>query len=360
MLFSTLGRYFLRRYIITILWFFGGITSLILLINFSETVGSIGNNVDNGMLIALAVTALQLPAMLQQTIPFIALFASMVTLVALNRKYELVVTRAAGISVWQFMLPFVFGSFLLGLISVMGLSPLNAWSQPKAIQLQATASGTSNQDSKMVPWLRQRTGDQDTIIGGRQIIDGGTGLADAVVIYFDKNNRITLRQDAKMARLGDGWWTLSDVTEFRPGEISVHRDTARVQTNLEKEFVQQSLAQPEMVSFFDLPRKIDAAKQFGISTKGLETQYNYLLSLPILLIAMSLIAATVCLKFSRFAQSPVVIFGGILSGFLLYVVSVLVKAFGSSGVLPPILAAWIPVIVAMALGLTILLYQEDG
>ncbi|MGO7609552.1 hypothetical protein ACC695_40530, partial [Rhizobium ruizarguesonis] len=47
------------------------------------------------------------------------------------------------------------------------------------------------------------------------------------------------------------------------------------------------------------------------------------------------IAATVSLKFSRFKQSRSVILGGILSGFMLYVITVLVKAFGSSGVVPP-------------------------
>ena len=41
-------------------------------------------------------------------------------------------------------------------------------------------------------------------------------------------------------------------------------------------------------------------------------------------------------------------------------ITVLVKAFGSSGVVPPFVAAWIPVVVAMFLGSTILLHQEDG
>lgn len=92
----------------------------------------------------------------------------------------------------------------------------------------------------------------------------------------------------------------------------------------------------------------------------METQFNSLLSQPLLLVAMTLIAATVSLKFSRFNQSRSVILGGILSGFMLYVITVLVKAFGSSGVVPPFVATWIPVVVALALGATILLHQEDG
>jgi lipopolysaccharide export system permease protein len=129
---------------------------------------------------------------------------------------------------------------------------------------------------------------------------------------------------------------------------------------LKREFLQESLSQPESVAFFDISRKIDAARSFGISTKALETQFYSLLSLPLLLVAMTLIAATVSLRFSRMAQSRSVILGGIVCGFVLYVVTVLVKAFGSSGVVPPFVAVWVPVIVAMALGATILLHQEDG
>ncbi|AMM84703.1 LPS export ABC transporter permease LptG [Martelella lutilitoris] len=356
MIFSVLGRYFFTRYLITVGWFFFGVISIIYLIDFSEVIGNISVEAGQGTTDAMLITALRLPYILQQTVPFIALFSAMVALIALNRRNELVVTRSAGISVWQFIMPFVIGAALLGAASVVALNPLASWTQKKALGLEAIGHG----QDQTVPWLRQLTDGQDTIIGGRGIAESGTELLQAVVIYFDDQGALFKRQDAERAVLSNGWWTLYDVTETEVGELSTHRDEVRVKTNLDEQFVQQNLVQPDLVSIFALPRQIDLARQFGISSKALETQYNYLLSLPFLLVAMTLIAATVCLKFSRFAQSPAVILGGILSGFLLYVTSVLVKAFGSSGVLSPLLAAWIPVVVAMALGLTILLHQEDG
>ena len=356
MIFSVLGRYFFVRYVITVLWFLFGVVSIIYLIDFCEVVGNISEEAGQNLGDALLITALRLPYILQQTIPFIALFSAMVALIALNRRHELVVARAAGISVWQFIMPFVIGAALLGAASVLALNPLASWSQKRALGLEAVGG----KQDQVVPWLRQITDGQDTIIGGRGIAENGTELLDAVVIYFDDQGGIAKRQDANRAVLSDGLWTLHDVTQTEAGELSTHMDEVQVKTNLEEDFVQQHLVQPDLVSFFALPRQITLARQFGTSTSALETQYNYLLSLPLLLVAMTLIAATVCLKFSRFAQSPTVILGGILSGFLLYVTSVLVKAFGSSGILSPLLAAWIPVVVAMALGLTILLHQEDG
>lgn len=356
MIISALGRYFFMRYVITVAWFLFGVVAIIYLIDFSEVVGNISQEAGQNLLDALMITALRLPYILQQTIPFIALFSAMVALIALNRRQELVVSRAAGISVWQFMTPFVVGAALLGVASVLILNPLASWSQKKAVGFEAIGG----KQTDVVPWLRQITDGQDTIIGGRGIAENGTELLEAVVIYFNDQGGLVKRQDADRAVLSDGWWTLHNVTETQAGELSTHMDEVRVKTNLEQDFVQQHLVQPDLVSFFALPRQIALAKQFGTSTSALETQYNYLVSLPFLLVAMTLIAATVCLKFSRFAQSPTVILGGILCGFLLYVTSVLVKAFGSSGVLSPLLAAWIPVVVAMALGLTILLHQEDG
>ncbi|SMD06977.1 LPS export ABC transporter permease LptG [Rhizobium sp. RU36D] len=358
----TLGLYFFRRYAVTALWFLLGVTAVIYLVDFTETSGRLAGLTGYSVPGMVFMTALRVPLILQQTIPFIALFVGMTTLISLNRKYELVVVRAAGISVWQFMLPLCIGALLLGMLAMLAINPLAAWGQRQALNIEATwreAGGTAS-GAPTVPWIRQISGQTDTIIGAKSMVDNGKMLTDVVLIHFDSDGRIILRQDAASAKLEDGYWRLNGVTETRPGEIPTKSPTVDVPTNLRQELIAEGLSQPETVAFYDLSNKIETARSFGVSTKALETQFHSLMSLPFMLIAMTLIAATVSLKFSRFNQSRSVILGGILSGFVLYVVTVLVKAFGSSGVVPPFIAAWIPVVVAMALGGTILLHQEDG
>ncbi|WP_159952215.1 LPS export ABC transporter permease LptG [Rhizobium sp. 18065] len=357
----TLGRYFFRRYMMTAFWFFVGVMSLVFLIDFTESSGRFGSLPGASVTGTLLLTALRLPLIIQQTVPFIGLFVGMTTLIALNRKSELVVARAAGISAWQFMMPFLFGAFLIGLATTLLINPLAAYGQSKALSLEAEWREGSNRTATVsVPWLRQISGDTDVAMGARTVLEGGTQLVDAVLIHFDSEGRIALRQDARTANLKDGYWLLNDVLETRPGEIQKRLATAQVATNLQKDFIQERLAQPETVAFYDLFQKIRVARSFGVPTQALETQFHSLLSMPFLLVAMTLIAATVSIKFSRFNQSRSVILGGIVSGFVLYVATVLVKAFGSSGVMPPYVATWVPVVVAMALGATILLHKEDG
>ena len=356
----TLGLYFFRRYITTTVWFLLGVFSLVFIIDFSEMSNRAGALPHYTVSIGLLVTALRIPTILMQTVPFVALFSGMAALISLNRRYELVVTRAAGISVWQFLRPFVIGAFLFGLAAVLVLNPLAAWGNRKSQELEASWGATNARAENTVPWLRQIYGKDQAIIGAKAMLDGGTHLLNVSVIHFDQAGGIVLRQDADSATLEDGYWLLKNVRETRIGELPVRLGEVQLRTNLKREFVQESLEKPENIAFFELGRKIEAARSFGFPTYAMETQLHSMLSLPLLLVAMTLIAACVSLKFSRFNQSRAVILGGILSGFMLYVVTVLVKAFGSSGVVPPFVAAWLPVVVAMSLGATILLHQEDG
>ena len=89
-------------------------------------------------------------------------------------------------------------------------------------------------------------------------------------------------------------------------------------------------------------------------------------SLPALLgrnpfpLAMVLIAATVSLRVFRFGNIGSMILGGVAAGFVLYVAGEVARGMGGAGIVPPLLAAWTPAVVASSIGFTVLLHQEDG
>lgn len=89
-------------------------------------------------------------------------------------------------------------------------------------------------------------------------------------------------------------------------------------------------------------------------------RWHSLTALPALLVAMTLIAATVSLRFARFGHSSAAVLGGIVAGFLLYVVTAMAEALGGAGIIAPVISAWMPVIAASFFGVTFLLHKEDG
>ncbi|TIS70645.1 MAG: LptF/LptG family permease [Mesorhizobium sp.] len=315
----TLGRYFFFRYVSITIWFFLGLLALVFLIDFTELSGRTTGLPGFTYGTAFAISALRMPMIMLQTVPFVGLFS-------------------VGV---------------LNPIAAHGFS----WSEQMENQLRAGKSNSVAEDT--TPWLRQKTNSGDTIIGARAILNQGLEMADAVFFVLDQQGNIVERKDAARAFLRDGYWELQDVKLFKDGNIRAETSD-RVATNLKPEFVQERLARPETIPFYDLPAKIEVARSFGLKANAFAMQFDSLVALPFLLVAMTLIAATVSMRFARMGQSATMILGGVLAGFLLYVVSVLVKAFGVAGFVPTMVAAWVPVVVAMFFGVTFLLYKEDG
>lgn len=357
----TLGRYFLRRYAVITFWNFVGISALLFLVNLTEISSRSAALPGYSTSWALSIAALQIPIVMQQAVPFVGLISAMATLISLNRKYELVIARSAGISAWQFLTPIMAGALIFGTLSVTVLNPVATAGFERAQELEAQVTGAetrANRDAQR--WIKQRTQDGETIIGADGVLDDGTTLVRPVFLRIDDSGRIFERLDARRAELHDGGWVLKDVLRRRGQRPPDLVEEMTVPTNLRREFVEERLTTPEAVSVFELPRKIEIARSFGLQANAFATHFQSLLATPPLLVAMSLIAATVSMRFARMGQSATMILGGILAGFLLYVVSALVEAFGSAGFVPPVVAAWTPVAIAMFIGVTFLLYKEDG
>ncbi len=358
----TLGSYFFFRYVKITVWFFLGIFALIFLVDFTEFSSRSSGLPGFTFGLALSVSALRVPMVMLQTVPFVALFSAMATLVSLNRKYELVIARSAGISAWQFLVPPCLGAFLFGVMTVAVLNPLAASGfTPRRDAGDEPAFGQVERGLRLLrPLDPPEDGHQRHDRRSPRRAQPGLELADAVFFEIDKNGDISERRDAERAYLRDGYWELHKVRLFKGGERPQLTEVDRVPTNLKPEFVQERLARPETIPFYQLPEKIEVARSFGLRASAFAMQFHSLLALPLLMVAMTLIAATVSMQFARMGQSATMILGGVVAGFLLYVVSVLVKAFGNAGFVPPYVAAWLPVVVAMFFGVTFLLYKEDG
>lgn len=361
----TLGRYFLFRYIRITFYFLIGIFVLAVLIDFTLNAGRLDGLPGYTGLGALGISVLRIPFMMQQLFPFVALFSAMATLMSLNKRFELVIARSIGLSAWQFLLPACIGALLFGLAGVVILNPMAALSQSKAENIIAQWSGNNGKETvdyniNNIPWLTQKTDNVRITIGANLILEKGRVLINPLFVRYNEDKTIKDWLNAEKATLEKGKWVLENVVQTQYGAPPKKYQTIDIPTKLRPEFIEERLADPATIPFYELPHKIQVARSFGYSANNFDMQLQSLIALPILLVAMTLIAATVSLKFVRFGQSGIMILAGILAGFVLYIVSVIVKAFGDAGYVPPIVVAWVPVLIAMFCGVSFLLHKEDG
>lgn len=358
---ATMFSYFFVRFLKVTAQFFIGVTLISFMIDFTEFSRSAGDAPNYQFANALALSALKMPFIVQLVVPFVILFASMTALITLNRKYELVVARSAGLSAWQFLTPICVGSLLIGIFTITVFNPLASWSFAAAKELEAHIRGNESASSgNTVPWITQKTDEGFAIIGAKSAHNRGLDLRGVTFMRFDTSDKLIERIEGQRAVLRDGYWHIQDAMILRDDGVRERKDDVRIATGLRPEFVTERLADPDTISFFDLPRTISVARSLGLQANAFATKMHSLFALPFLLVAMSLIAATVSMRFVRMGQSVSVILGGILAGFLLYVVSVMVTALGSAGIMPPVMAAWLPTIAASLFGVTFLLFKEDG
>ena len=359
---STLTKYIARQYLFWFGSFFFAIVAIIFLATVVDLLDRLATK-DASLGVTLTMAFLKLPFLSQEVMPFTILFAAMATFWRLTRSNELVVARAAGVSVWQFLLPVLGSSVIIGGIAVTALNPLSSALLARYERLEANYM--RNQSSMLAVaetglWLRQADDRGQSVIHAERVKPGSVTLQQVMVFRYTEEDRFVDRIDAREAQLRKGQWLLFDAWLARPGEASQFHKELALPTDLTVDKIQESFAPPETISFWKLPGFIDLMQAAGFSATPHRLQFHRLLALPMLFAAMVLLAATFSLRPQRRGRVGVVILAGMLTGFLLYFLSNFVFAIGLSGTIPVVLAAWTPAGVSLMLGVAMLLHLEDG
>ncbi|MBI1867450.1 MAG: LPS export ABC transporter permease LptG [Methylocystis sp.] len=357
----TLTRYLAMRFLQTIMGIFITISCLMFVVVFVEMLRRASDNPQADAAAIALMTIMRVPAAAEMTLPFAVLFGAMATFVNLTRKLELVVARAAGVSVWQFLMPPVLTALVIGVASITLYNPISATMKQRSDQMEWEffgAPGTSRLDHSV--WLRQHSVDGLAIIHAGGATAAGAELSGVIVNVYQPDGGFLERVVAARAKLLAGVWVLEGARLTTPGEAPRIVGSYLLATDLTLEQLASSAAPPQGTPFWDLPRLGEATRQAGLDATGYSLQFQTLLARPLLLIAMVLVAASFSLRFFRFGDVARTISGGVVAGFVLYIVTKLFSDLGGAGMISPIVAAWSPALVGSMLGTLTLLHLEDG
>jgi lipopolysaccharide export system permease protein len=358
---GTLARYLSRRFAKTILATFGGVFVLIFTVDLVETLRRAGDTAGaTGPLMAW-LSFLHTPTVAEQALPFAVLFGAMIAFLGLSRKLELVVARAAGVSVWQFLTPPLAVVLVIGIVSVAVYNPISAAMKQKADAIEAKLFGAGGRTSGSAGlWLRQKSVDGQAIVHANSVADSGASLSKVTVFEFDKDGGFVERIDAADATLHDGFWRLEQANVVTPGFETQLAATYLLATTLTVSDVAQSYMAPETVPFWSLSPLAAQIERSGLDARGYRLRYQVLIARPLMLVAMVLVAASFSLRFFRMGGVGFMVSGGVAAGFVLYVATKLVGDLGGAGFVSTPVAGWSPAVVGCLFGVIVLLHQEDG
>ena len=359
----TLALYFARRFTFMVVAIFLFFVLLIGSITYLEYLNRAIQAQNFDAAGVLLLTVYRVPSICEDVLPFTTLFGSIAAFVVANRRLEIVIARAAGISAWQFLLPACIVGLIIGVLSTTIYNPVSAvmrgWGDEIQARLLSTGPAPADDTSGPV-WLRQAAEGRESIIGAAHSFEHGLALAGVTAFVFEEGGQFRERVDAPSAHFSDSEWRLEKATITSPNRIPKEVKIYHLPTELSPSQVRQAFDNIETISFWELPKLIEASNRARVSATRYELRYDKLLSRPIVLLSMVLLAAIVSLRFSRSRDVGNMILAGVGAGFMLYVVSKIANDLGDGGVVPPTLAAWLPAIVTLLVGSTVLLHLEDG
>jgi lipopolysaccharide export system permease protein len=363
MITNTLGRYFAGRFLVSAVGVFASIFVLLVLVDYIEMVRKTSGLVGVSAITVAETSLFRVPQLLEKMMPFCVLIGAMTCYLALSRRLELVVARAAGVSAWQFIAPALASAIVLGVLATVAYNPMSAnlreLSKRMEAELFGSAPGGGIQDASGF-WLNQVNGDGQWIINAARSEQQGVRLTGLTVFRFDPDLQFKERIEAREANLEEGRWLFKSVRRYSLDQPPIDQETFYVTTTLTPAQVRNSFSTPETVSFWQLPSYIRSSESSGFATAGYRLQYHKLIAQPFLLAAMVMLAAAVSLRFFRMGGVQKMVLSGVGAGFLLYVLSKVTEDLSKAELMHPIASAWLPVCVGGLTGFLALLYQEDG
>ncbi|HET9387374.1 MAG TPA: LptF/LptG family permease [Gemmatimonadales bacterium] len=347
---STLDRYLLREWLRVFLITLIGFPILVIVIDLTDKLDQYLSRGASRGTVALSYV-FDLPEKMFLVLPVAVLFATVFTVGALGRHSELTAAKASGISFHRLVRPLFVAAgvaFIAGLL-LGEIAPVATTRRLEMLGEKQIRSTTSRYnfvyraDRGWVYAIRSlevRTREMTDLLLER----GGTGpeyptiiLAAQRAVYSDTSQPMP---DARWTLLRG---TIRYLAGSQPeGEVAFEFDSLRSRTLRERPV--DLLAEPKSpdeMRYAELSRYIDALMRSGSNAKKLQVELALKVAIPFICLLITLFGAPLAISTPKSGAAWGVA-ASLATTFIVLLMFQLAKAIGSGGVLPPLLAAWLP------------------
>ncbi|MBF0189036.1 MAG: LPS export ABC transporter permease LptG [Magnetococcales bacterium] len=301
---------------------------------------------------------LRMPEYLFRFIPAIALMSTLLVLSRLVQNNEITVMRTSGVSIYRILIPFLLGGFFIALGQLFIHDQIIPRTNHAAQLLydhmdnKLTINSKAGQDM----WIRDRN---DIVHASASVYN--KAMLDVTIFSFNDHHELVRRIDARKGELDAGQWMLIDGIEYRFGDTIDSTTFMRRpwEVQLEVEQLNRATPQPNFLSIRQLWNYAERLNREGYDASAYLVVLQRKLSDSVITMSAILLAFPFSIRLSRMGGMTRSVLTGILVGFFLFVLVDLTTALGLGGRLPPVLAAWAPVVFFGGIGGFLLIRLEE-
>ena len=300
---------------------------------------------------ALQFALLTIPSMLYQIFPAAALIGVMSGLGVLANNSELIAMRAAGYSLYKILRSvFVFSFILMITVGLIGELVAPASQVYAETKRNIALSGKSAVQTRGGIWLKD--GERFIRVGS---IESSSGLSDIQIYELDaKQGLVEFSRIEHALSLGKQNWQLSGYESFRVQNDNMliqHQESARKQNLISSDVLDMLSVSPESMSAMATYQYIDYLEENDIDTSHYSQAFWMKVSTPLATVVMVLLAIPIVMGSIRTMTAGHRILIGTLTGIGFYLLSQVFAYMGLVFSIPPMLTAFIPLLVFLFISL---------
>lgn len=389
MLVRSIYIYIAKKYIKQFLQIISAFALLIFLINFIEIFNRNSSSYSS-FYVQLKLAILAVPQFVNEISTSVILISAIICYFNLATKNEITIARISGLSIWHITQPIAISAFILGIFWVLVFQPLTTLSlnyieKTESKIAKNNSENVVTQNSKGI-WFRQENLDlkgQEIIFNSQNADKNDLIFYNNTIWFFDENGVFYKKINSTTMTLKDNKFILENaitnslipslnyeknqknfkqLSKESQNFINQKSNALVISTDIDREFIRKkiinNLENVNTFTIYQLPNLIKDMENSGLNSQKFKVRFNYLITLPLMFLAMSLIACFFGINHVRNHRAVIIIFLGIITGVALYIVSAIITSFGSSGLISVFASTWMPSFICIAVAI-LLIYSKE-
>jgi lipopolysaccharide export system permease protein len=331
---------------------FAVLLGLFTFVTFVDELGDMGTG-NYGALQVMQFVVLSIPMIVYSIFPMAALLGCIIGLSAMAKDSELVVIRAAGVSVARLVGSVMKVGALLAIAAILIGEFVTPYTESRAQQVRVESmQGNVRQQFDFGLWMR----DENSYVSIGEILPD-LSLLDVKIFEFDAERRLRSLSFAKVGRFENERWLLRDLQRTRLYESKSESEVitaAYWTTVVSPDILQVFLIQPEQLSALQLVRYIAHLRNNVQETENYELAFWRKIMVPFTTAVMLILAIPFVFRQARSGALGRGLFVGIMLGLGFFVVNEAFSYFVLLYDIPPAVGASVPTIGVFILGMVML------
>ena len=341
-MFSKINIYLAKHFFISFVLVFLIFAALLIIGDFVEQFRkSTGKEVPIKIIFQLAI--FNFFSLIEFIIPIVAFFAALLTYILLIKNSEFLIIGSVGISNLRILIPAIIIYFFIGIFFVTIINPLSAVFYDRYTELEYKYIAKSDKFASITKngiWLKQFNNKKNisSVLYAQQISNNGSTLLNFMLLEYDDKGAFQGRLDGKKAYLRNGFWAMEDVQISPKYSQASFSDKLKYATNIKPSDITNSLSSPDSISIWKIGKFIGFLEGLGYSSRDFKLYYYNLIMMPFFLSFLTILASSLVLDLKQNSKITKTIITAFVLIFVIYFLSNLLNALGSSSQISPIMA----------------------